>query len=284
MVGFLGDKTAFAAPQIVELGKNVAWAWDDPPICKDVEAMKAFYTIPDNGGKFWVPPDNAPRVRTVCPRMLALPPDCVAFCAETRRPPIQLFTYITDTLRHSRIDPRHYDLAIDWCCMAAHPGMGVNTSSSILSFAMPTIMGSTEHLFEWAHNRLAVTLTHREKDNQPCGLTGQRREQYAPPDRNTQHTTTVDPGVLAQVTAAVVAAFRASGGPDNGEGTARGSGKAAEEAKAYSEFQLSKLKGFCCVHTDSRLPTIWEYFRTTKEVDTQRTQLLEEMTSWARHT
>ena len=90
---------------MVELGKNVAWAWDDIPICKDLEAMKTFYAIPANTEKFWVPPGEAPRVRTVCPRMLALPPDCVAFCAEARRTPMQLLTHITDTLGHSGIDP-----------------------------------------------------------------------------------------------------------------------------------------------------------------------------------
>jgi hypothetical protein len=74
IVGFLGDKITFAAPQMVELGKNVAWAWDDPLICKDTEAMAAFYAVPENKEKFWIPPGDAPKVRMVCPRMLALPP------------------------------------------------------------------------------------------------------------------------------------------------------------------------------------------------------------------
>lgn len=282
-VGFLGDRTTFAVPQMVELGKNIAWAWDDPPICTDPEAMQAFYASPGNKEKFWIPPGEAPRVRTVCPRMLALPPDCVAFCAEERRTPIQLFAHVTNSLTRSGIDPRHYSLVLDWCCMAAQPGTGANATSSLLSFAMPAIMGSTEHLHEWAHNRLAVTMPRNGVDSHPCTAAASTGENASSPSGNRSHTTgTVDPGMLAQVTAAVVAAFRASGGADVGEGAARGTAKSAEDTKAYSEFQLAKLKGFCCVRTHDGLPTIWEYFRTTKEVDAQRTQLVEEMTDWAK--
>jgi hypothetical protein len=164
-VGFLEDKTKYAVPQMIELGKNVVCAWDNPQICKDVVEMKAFYALPDNREKFWVPQGEGPQVRTVCPRMLALPPDCVAFCTEARRTPVQLFDHITDTLSHLGIDPRHYDLALDWCCMATEPGTGVNSTSSILSFAMPAIMGSTDHLHEWAHNRLALTLKQLSDDD-----------------------------------------------------------------------------------------------------------------------
>ena len=67
------------------------------------------------------PQGEEPRVWTVCPYMLALPLDCVAFCAEARRTLAQLCDHITDTLSWSGIDPRHYDLAMDWCCMATQP-------------------------------------------------------------------------------------------------------------------------------------------------------------------
>lgn len=37
-----GDNMNFASPQLIELGKNVAWAWDDPPVSKDVVAHDNF--------------------------------------------------------------------------------------------------------------------------------------------------------------------------------------------------------------------------------------------------
>ena len=282
-VGFLGDKTKFALPQMIELGKSAAWGWDDPPICKDVVAMKAFYAIPENVYKFWVPPGTEPRVRTVCPRMLALPPDCVAFCAEGRRTPAQLYDHITNTLGRSGIDPRHYDMAMDWCCMATQPGTGVNSTSSVLSFAMPAIMGSTEHLYEWAHNRLGVTLHHHTT----AGTTGEGQDGGSSrrPVSNNQPAVPgvgLEPTVLAQVAAAVVAAFRTGTGTDGQEAGVRHASTSVEEPKAYSEFQLAKLKGFCCIRNNSSLPPIWEYFRSTKEVDAQRTQLMEDMNTWAR--
>lgn len=283
VVGFLGDKTKFANPQMIELGKTVAWAWDDPAVCKDSLAMTAFYESPENAEKLWTPPGDAPRVRTVCPRMLALPPDCVAFCAETRRTPAQLMRHVTDTLRSSSIDPRHYELALDWCCVAAHSGTGANATSSVLSFAMPAILGSTDHLHEWAHHRLGLTLVHSNAlEGTQEGATQASSSHGATAQRHPSGTV-MEAGMLAQVTAAVVAAFRAGNGLDSSETVSRGSGKTTEDMKAYSEYQLAKLKGFCCVRNNSSLPTIWEYFRSTKEVDAQRTQLVEEMQSWAKN-
>jgi hypothetical protein len=56
--------------------------------------------------------------------------------------------------------------------------------------------------------------------------------------------------------------------------------KAEEDQRTYSKNQLTKLKGFCCVKTSAGLPEIWDYFKSTKEVDAQRTQLVEEMKKW----
>jgi hypothetical protein len=44
-----------------------------------------------------------------------------------------------------------------------------------------------------------------------------------------------------------------------------------------SKFQIAKLKGFSCVHNESSLQPIWNYFHSIKEVDSQCMHLLEEM-------
>jgi hypothetical protein len=54
------------------------------------------------------------------------------------------------------------------------------------------------------------------------------------------------------------------------------------EVRPYSEFQLAKLKGYCCVHSFLNLPPIWEYFKSTKDVDAQWIQLMESMKDWAK--
>ena len=77
---------------------------------------------------FWMLAADAPRARVVVPHMLALPPDCAAFCAGMWCTPVELFQHITETLSQSELDPRHYALAPDWCCAAAQPGTRPNAT------------------------------------------------------------------------------------------------------------------------------------------------------------
>jgi hypothetical protein len=109
----------------------------------------------------------------------------------------------------STVDPAAYDLMVDWCCMVAQAGTGANVLSSILSFAMPVVLGTMDHLHEWAHNWLKLTLGKHTAITVPTGNTSQEHE------NNTQgHAPMgeVDVSMLAQVTAAVVAAIWAGEG------------------------------------------------------------------------
>jgi hypothetical protein len=87
--------------------------------------------------------------------------------------------------------------------------------------------------------------------------------------------------LVAQVTAAVLAALQASG-TSGGVGVDESASLQSNDAKTYTTFQLAKLKGFCGVLDNCDIPPIWDYFRTTKEVDAHRTKLLECMCQWAR--
>jgi hypothetical protein len=90
--------------------------------------------------------------------MLALPPHCVVFCAAQYRTPADLYSHITHALGSSTSNPVAYNLLINWCCMASQAGTGINVMSSILSFAMSAIMGTTDRLHEWAHEQIAMML------------------------------------------------------------------------------------------------------------------------------
>jgi hypothetical protein len=92
----------------------------------------------------------------------------------------------------------------------------------------------------------------------------------------------MDVSVIAQVTAAVVAALRAEQQQGSSRAESQGDGRTGDNQKGYSEFQLAKLKGFSGVRAEAALQPIWTYFKSTKEVDAQRTQLLEDMKQWAR--
>ena len=96
------------------------------------------------------------------------------------------------------------------------------------------------------------------------------------------HSTTnlTDPSLIAQVTAAVIAALRAAEMESSGRPDA--ASRQTDETKSYSSFQLAKLKGFCGVQLDRDIPGIWDYFKTMKDVDAHRTKLHESMAGWAR--
>lgn len=87
--------------------------------------------------------------------------------------------------------------------------------------------------------------------------------------------------MLANMTAAIVAALQAQNTPEGGTGR-HNQDKPGEDYRPHSKFQLAKLKGFCCMWTNADPPPIWGYFKSTKDVDTQWTQLLEDMMTWAK--
>ena len=147
------------------------------------------------------------------------------------------------------------------------PNTGTNITSSVLSFAMPAVIGMTDHLHEWAHHRLGVSLGPNItpdacNDTAPTSLI-----QQGPTDG--PRPGTLDVRVRAQVTAAVEAALRTSGSETQGKPTTSGAGQCNDNTHQYSKFQLDKLKGFCCMRTVTNLSVIWEYFKSTKDVDAQ---------------
>jgi hypothetical protein len=283
-IGFLGDRTSYSpAPQMVELKEKAPWMWETRLIVNDLTALDHFYAIPGNAEKLWTPEATLPRVNVAAPRMLALPPDCVAFCATEPRMPHALATHIQKLLGDGKLDETKYTLMLDWCCMAAQaePAAGDTQHSSIVAFPVSPIIGSRA-LHKWAAARLTFTLGSSTPAAQSSAA--------APPrdTTNNSHNTpapasspALDVSLVAQVTAAVLSALRATGG-STGTQLMEGATRSADEAKPYSAFQLAKLKGFCCVHENCEIPPIWDYFRGTKDVDAHRTKLLECMTSWAK--
>lgn len=109
----MGDKISFAAPKLIELGKNAAWTWDDLLVSMDMVSMITFYEAPANCKCFWQPKAGAPKFCVSHPQMLVLPPDCVAFCATAQSTSAELFAYITQVLKSAKIIPVHFTLVHD---------------------------------------------------------------------------------------------------------------------------------------------------------------------------
>ena len=279
-IGFLGDRTKVATPQVIELGRTTAWGWEDQVGCVDGTAMDDFFAAPTNKDKWWTPDPSIGTTKVVCPRMLALTPECVVYCAQARRTPWELSRFVAGKLSDTTEDPAQYQLLMDWCCLASQPGTGTNITSSMLSFVTPAVLGTTEHFHSWAHSRLLATLGPVEEATTSDEQRNNRVEDAV--RRVGVNAGQLDVSMIAQVTAAVVAALRAETQGENGVGADR-QPKTSDAPKPLSEYQLAKLKGFSCVRSEASLQPIWSYFRSTKEVDAQRTQLLEEMRKWARN-
>jgi hypothetical protein len=283
-IGFLGDRTRYSpAPQMIELKEKAPWAWETKQICNDVTVMDSFYANPGNSEKLWTPDGTAPRMAVTVPRMLALPPDCVAYCAEAPRTPFELATHVQKVLGSTLLDAAKFTLILDWCCMAAQPEGGTSEAarSSLLAFPVNPIIGSMA-LHKWASKRLTETLGMTNPSDQG-GLTQNNQPSSAsiPAGTTPAPAPALDVALIAQVTAAVVAALRTNDNAVVGV-QAEGGARSTEEARAYTSFQLAKLKGFCCVYENANIPPIWDYFTTTKDVDAHRAKLLGEMGTWAR--
>lgn len=283
-IGFLGDRTSYSpAPQMIELKEKAPWAWETKNICNDLTELDAFYGNASNAEKLWTPDATAPRMAVTVPRMLALPPDCVAYCAKEPRTPFDLAKYVQSVLGRTQLDGAKFTLLLDWCCMAAQPEVGVGDAvrSSQIAFTLTPIIG-TVALQKWAAKRLLETLGPMRavaqgaltQNNQPSSASSPVVNGPAP-------APALDVAMIAQVTAAVMAALRTN------ESAAlatqcEGGARTTDEARTYTPFQLAKLKGFCGVYENAGIPPIWDYFSSTKDIDAHRTKLLGEMGTWAR--
>jgi hypothetical protein len=283
-IGFLGDRTSYSpAPQMVELKEKVPWAWESRLVVNDLTALDHFYVVPGNSNVLWTPDPTTARMTVTAPKMLALPPDCVALCAAEPRTPYGLATHLQSTLGAGHLNASKYAPMLDWCLMAsqAEPATGDSPKSSLLSFPITPIIGSVA-LHKWATARLAFTLGPPTGSSQAAHSTTPGSEHRAEPNASQAPTPPqLDVSLIAQVTAAVMAALRANNGSIGGA-IEDGTSKQADESKQYSTFQLAKLKGFCGIIHNSDIPPIWNYFRSTKDVDAHRTKLLECMGQWAK--
>ena len=148
-IGFLGDRTSYSpAPQLVELKEKAPWLWDTHTLCNDLTTMEMYYANPENGDQFWVLGPEEPKVNITAPRMLALPPNCVVFCAEDQRTPWELAQYVQGLLAKGFLQATAYSIVLDWCCMAAQPEVSANnmaTSSLLASPITPIIASPALH-------------------------------------------------------------------------------------------------------------------------------------------
>ena len=71
---------------MIKLKEMAPWMWDTHSICTNPTEMDMFYANSENANKLRAVGHDTPRTNVMAPRMLALPPDCVIFCANAQYP------------------------------------------------------------------------------------------------------------------------------------------------------------------------------------------------------
>ena len=155
---FIGDRGGRRSPAAVILGPDQPWKWDSKRAVLDIGRLEMFYANPDNAGKLWKPTDAAGEQEIRVPRLLALPPPLVRFCAEDKRTPYDLHQFVAQHALGSGGDDLldKCRLVLDWCLVAAHCDSSPTTS--ILNLSMRAAPADDDMLADWLLRQLDHTL------------------------------------------------------------------------------------------------------------------------------
>ena len=266
-IGFVGDRSVFNSPAPIVLQPEKPWKWMTKQIVAEAPTLEYFYANPHNKGKLFTPATGATLTRVTAPRLLLLPGNLIHYCAEAPRTPWDLHQHVTSLLAapDSGYDFQHYALVLDWCFMASH--MEGSGNDSVLQYELQAA-ASNDIFHRWARTRIHATLgsTQAHTPAQP---------HMAPPQDLTQLST-----IAAEFGRGVIDALR----PPTATATIAnvlGTTQAGTDTKEYDKFQKAILKGFSHCPTEAGLQPIWDLFCKTKNVDTHRLHLREEMEKWA---
>ncbi len=119
-IGFVGDRSPFSTPAPIILQPEKPWKWITKQIVTEPTTFEYFYANPANTGKFFTATAGATLTRVTAPRLLLLPGNLVQYCAEAQRTPWDLHQHVTAMVSAPGAghDFQHYQLVLDWCCMA----------------------------------------------------------------------------------------------------------------------------------------------------------------------
>lgn len=279
---FIGDRTGHRNPAAVLLPPEQPWKWLTKSAVLDVGGMELFYANPANARILWKPDVMAGEQNITVPRMLALPPQVIAFCTEEQRTPFALHQFVAEYALRTGGDDRLHKckLLLDWCLVASH--QDASPTTSVLAMTMQAAPVDDDVLGEWLVRRLEHTLGPVAPPTPPPAPmppipppgTLPNPPQGQPPDVWAQ--------MAAQLTQGIVTAAAAL--PQHGSGPGHHSDPASayeEGGKKYDEYQQAILKGFAHTHELKDVPRIWGAFQSTKHMDTHRDNITRAMAVWA---
>lgn len=284
---FIGDRVGTRNPAAVLLQPDQPWKWDTKKAVLDPGRLEQFYANPDNATKLWKPADATAEQDAHVPRMLALPPPLIRYCAEAKRTPFALHQYVVQlvTSQGSNDLLQKCQLIMDWCLVASH--YDTSPTTSILALTMRAAPADDDTLDDWLQRQLCHTLGPATPPSLPAAATVTTAPTTAAGFSNTVAAAApTHPGAPTDIWAQVAAQLSqgmvnvaAALQPVPAASTIASSYE--EGGKFYDEYQLAILKGFAHTHQISLVPPIWPMFQHTKHMDTHRDNILRKMKQWA---
>lgn len=264
-IGFVGDRSPFSTPAPIILQPEKPWKWITKQIVTEPTTFEYFYANPANTGKFFTATAGATLTRVTAPRLLLLPGNLVQYCAEAQRTPWDLHQHVTAMVSAPGAghDFQHYQLVLDWCCMALTSEGG----DSALQYDLQAA-ASNEIFHRWARMRIDATLG-------PQPSMAQQPTMQPAPAQDLTHLSTI----AAEFGKGVIEALRPSTATPT-LAAAIGTTLPGEGVK-YDTYQKAILRGFSHCPTNAGLQPIWGLFSQTKNIDTHRLHLREAMIAWS---
>ena len=278
---FIGDRVGTRNPAAVLLQPDHPWKWDVKKAVLDSGRLEQYYANPDNATKLWKPADTAAEQNAHVPRMLALPPPLIQYCAEGKRTPFALHQYVVQlvTTQGNNELLQKCQLILDWCMVASH--YDTSPATSILALTMRAAPADDDILDDWLQRQLchtlgqvqpplpAPTVTTAPAAGAPA-VAAATTNQGPPTDVWAQVAAQLSQGMVNVAAALQPAPATSTVGSSYEEG-----------GKFYDEYQLAILKGFAHTHQVAHVPPIWPMFQHTKHMDTHRDNILRKMKEWA---
>jgi hypothetical protein len=262
VIARLGEWTEIATPHSVAMPDNTTWAWESVKLCDDAVAWAVFVGAADNKKLVWNPPAT-PQTTIDLPRMVYLPAVLAKFAVEKERTAFEMHKYLGElvTKDNSEIEENEAKFLLKWFMAAGQMEHGT-TSQQKIALKLELVASVEEEFVQWAHKQLASYVGQG-----PARATTQQQQP------NTAQPST---SYLESMTK-VLTEFATSHKTALSE-----QAKKSEEGRTLNDYDIAALCGFCGVTDPGQCPALYPMFKTSKNVEDARSNIMSAMEMFAK--
>jgi hypothetical protein len=255
VIARLGDWTEIATPYSVAMPDNTTWAWEKVKLCNDAVAWANFVGGAANKNEVWTPPAT-PQTTIDLPRMVYLPATLAKYAVEKERTAFEMYQHLSSLVSRdeSGIDEASAKMLLQWFMAAGQKEHGTTTQQK-LSVKFDIVASVEPEFVQWAHKQL-------------CSYVGQGPVKLVQP----QQTQPSHADAYLQSMTKVLTEFATSHKTALSE-----QAKKSEEGKTLNDYDVAALCGFCGVSDPGQCPAIYPMFKTSKNVEDARANIMKGM-------